>query len=78
MVQLILGLLLMPWVIVKIPTLISNKRDFGRYFLPNNRLFIPKYQNFGNGLNTNNIIGFSINLLLSLLLIINGLLTLFR
>ncbi|MGM0239889.1 MULTISPECIES: hypothetical protein [Enterococcus] len=74
MIELILGILLLVWPIAKIPYLLSNKRKYGVFFPSDKRIFIPKYTNFGNGLNTNNKVGFTINIILSISLLIDGIL----
>jgi hypothetical protein len=76
MIELILGILLLVWPLAKIPYLLKNKREYGVFFTPDKRIFIPKYVNFGNGLNTKNKFGFTINILISISLIIDGILRL--
>ncbi|HCM86041.1 MULTISPECIES: hypothetical protein [Enterococcus] len=76
MIELILGLLVLIWPLAKVPQLLKNKQLQGVYFTSDKRVFIPKYMNFGNGLNTNNKIGFIINVLLGTLLIVAGILDL--
>ena len=76
MIELILGILLLVWPLVKIPNLLKNKREYGVFFTSDKRVFIPKYVNFGNGLNTNNKFGFIINVVVSVSLIIDGILRL--
>lgn len=76
MIELLLGILLLVWPLVKIPYLLKNKRECGVFFTSDKRVFVPKYANFGNGLNTNNKFGFIINIVASLSLIIDGILRL--
>lgn len=76
MIELILGILLLVWPLAKIPYLLKNKREYGVFFTSDKRIFVPKYVNFGNGLNTNNKLGFTINILISMSLIIDGILKL--
>lgn len=76
MIELILGILMLVWPLAKIPYLLKNKREQGVLFTSDKRIFVPKYVNFGNGLNTNNKLGFTINILISMSLIIDGILRL--
>lgn len=76
MIELILGILMLVWPLAKIPYLLKNKREHGVFFTSDKRIFVPKYVNFGNGLNTNNKLGFTINILISMSLIIDGILRL--
>lgn len=72
MIKFILGCLLLTWPIAKIPQLLKNKQTHGVYFLADRRILVPKWTNFGNNLNANNKIGFAINLLLGMALIVAG------
>lgn len=72
MIEIIIGVLFLAWPLSKFPSLMKNKQENGSYFSRDKRILVPKFSNFGNGLNNDNIIGFSINVALGIILIVAG------
>lgn len=78
MIPLLLGVVVLFWPIAKLLILLYNKQVKGDYFSGDKRILIPKFMNNGNGLNGDNRIGFTLNVLLGLILIICGLFNFFN
>lgn len=78
MILIVLGTLLLAWPLSAIPQMLQNKRKIGTYFGSDKRIIVPKYTNFGNSLNTQNKYAYLMNIGLGLLLIIRGIMELWR
>lgn len=72
MTLLLLGGALLCWPLATLPRLLKNKRQTDQFFLKGTPLLISKSKNFGNSLNPQNKLGFVLNLVFGLLLILAG------
>lgn len=78
MLMFVLGLLLLFYPLAQIPNMMKRKQSTGRFFSTDNRILVAKNENMGNNLNSKNIYGFFINLIVSLFLIGFGLYLIFN
>lgn len=78
MLMFVLGLLLLFYPLAQILNMMKRKQSTGRFFSTDNRILVAKNENMGNNLNSKNIYGFFINLIVSLFLIGFGLYLIFN
>lgn len=72
MTAIILGIILLFFPIMNVPSMIKNKKKNNRYFSDDPRILVSKNSNMGNNLNMQNKYTFFFSILLSLVLIILG------